>query len=179
MTYKLIEKPPCLPIFVDMKVKQLDYNSPELSILRKLDNEESSEETPIDSEFELHLDMNRSKHVQLLKDLAFFTLPPIDSVSIIFISKAEEEVKHFLIHSLGTTRALRLNCYRIKSLMDGSQWTEAIVQALPKIKQRIELWKFSFSKQQVEVIVDNSHHLERLEIMDCKLRKLCCLVCEI
>jgi hypothetical protein len=45
--------------------------------------------------------MNESKNVQLLKDLTPFALPPFDYINIDKISKAAEEVKHFLYHSIG------------------------------------------------------------------------------
>jgi hypothetical protein len=44
---------PCSPLFVDVKVKQLDYDSPELSILRKWKYGERWKDTPVDSEFPL------------------------------------------------------------------------------------------------------------------------------
>jgi hypothetical protein len=131
---------------------------------------ESWKDTPINSELELYLDMNKSKNVQLLKYLAPFALPPFDYIIIRNISKVAEEVKHFLYHFIGQLRALDLNC---DDLLDGSEWVEAIVKTLPRVKQMIYLYNFSFSKEQVEAIVDNSLHLERLEMCECKLRKWC------
>jgi hypothetical protein len=56
--------------------------------------------TPIFSELQLTFKMSESKDVQLLKDLAPFSLPPINCIRIDYISKAAEEVKHFLYHSI-------------------------------------------------------------------------------
>jgi hypothetical protein len=57
--------------------------------------------------------------------------------------------------------------------LDGSDWAEAIVKALPKVKKYVGLNNFSFSKEQLEAILDNSLHLKRLWIIKCKLRKWC------
>jgi hypothetical protein len=113
--------------------------------------------------------MNKSKDVQLLKDLAPFALPPFERIDIYYISKAAEEMKHFLYHSIGQLRRLSLNCD--DHLLDGSEWVEAIVKTLPRVKQGIWLNNFSFSKEQVEAIVDNSLHLETFGMRYCKLRK--------
>jgi hypothetical protein len=127
--------------------------------------------TPINSELQLILNMNESKDVQLLKDLTPFVLPPFDYINIRNISEAAEEVKHFFYHSIGQLRELDLNYNN--ALLDGSKWVEAIIKTLPRIKQMIYLWNFSFSKEQVEAIVDNSLHLEALGMAQCKLRKWC------
>jgi hypothetical protein len=82
-------------------VKQLNYDSREFSILRKWEYGEKWKDTPIDSELELDLQMNESKSVQLLRDLAPFALPPFDYIHIYDLSKAAKEVRHFLVHSLG------------------------------------------------------------------------------
>jgi hypothetical protein len=115
--------------------------------------------------------MNESKDVQLLKDLAPYALPPFDYIGIRDISKTAEEVKHFLSHSIEQLRALDLNKYG--DLLDGSEWVEAIVKTLPRVKKKVELYNFNFSKEQVEAIVDNSLHLETLGMNNCKLRKWC------
>jgi hypothetical protein len=115
--------------------------------------------------------MNSSKAVQLLKDLAPFALPPFDCIGIFNISKAAEEVKHFLYHSIGQLRELDLNCKG--DLLDGSEWVEAIVKTLPSVKKTVLLYNFSFSKEQVEAIVDNSLHLKYPWMCECKLRKWC------
>jgi hypothetical protein len=115
--------------------------------------------------------MNESKNVQLLKDLTPFALPPFDYINIDKISKAAEEVKHFLYHSIGQLWALQLNLSG--DLLDGSEWVEAIVKTLPRVKVIVFLHNFSFSKEQVEAIVDNSLHLETLVMALCKLRKWC------
>jgi hypothetical protein len=133
---------------------------------------ESWKDTPIDSELELYLRMNRSKDVQLLKDLAPFALPPFGYINICDISKAAEEVKHFLYHSIGQLKLLDLN-YEYGDLLDGSEWVEAIAKTLPRVKQTVWLNKFSFSKEQVEAIVDNSLHLKYLVMKWCELRKWC------
>jgi hypothetical protein len=129
-------------------------------------------DTPINSQLKLKLEMNKSKDVQLLKDLAPFALPPFDRIDIRDISKAAEEVKHFLYHSIRQLRALYLNTAGF-CLLDGSEWVEAIVRALPRVKERVYLMYFSFSKEQVKAIVDNSLHLETLWMYECKLRKWC------
>jgi hypothetical protein len=85
------------------------------------------------------------------------------------ISKAAEEVKHFLYHSIGQLRQLDLNFDG--GLLDGSEWVESIVKTLPRVKERVHLYKFSFLKEQVEAIVDNSFHLVYLGMTACKLRK--------
>jgi hypothetical protein len=113
--------------------------------------------------------MNESKDVQLLKNLAPFALPPFDYININNISKAAEEVKHFLYHSIGQTRSLDLDID--DDLLDESEWVEVIVKALPRVKQQVILNRFSFSKEQVEAIVDNSLHLEQLVMLSCRLRK--------
>jgi hypothetical protein len=127
--------------------------------------------TPINSELKLGLEMYKSKDVQLLKDLAPFALPPFDLIDIRYISKAAEEVKHFLYHSIGQLRQLDLDYEG--DLLDGSEWVEAIVKTLPRVKEKVYLYNFSFSKEQVEAIVDNSLHLEALGMVLCKLRKWC------
>jgi hypothetical protein len=127
--------------------------------------------TPINSKLQLWLHMEESKDVQLLNDLAPFALPPLDFIGIRDISKAAEEVKHFLYHSIGQLRALSLNCDG--ALLDVSKWEETIVKTLPRVKLTVCLSNFSFSKKQVESNVDNSLHLETLEIAQCKFRKLC------
>jgi hypothetical protein len=127
--------------------------------------------TPIDSELRLDPNMNNSKDVQLLKDLAPFTLPPFDRINLIYISRAAEEAKHFLYHSIGQLTMLILN--EKGDFLDGSEWGEAIVKALPRVKKHVSLNEFSFSKEQVEAIVDNSLHLETLGMYSCKLRKWC------
>jgi hypothetical protein len=133
-------------------------------------------DTPIDSQLRLELDMNKSKDVQLLKNLASFAFPPIDYVKIDDLSKAVRKVKRLLTQSLGQLRHLHLNDKN--DLLDGSEWVEAIVMALPRVKKEVQLWNFSFSKEQVEAIVDNSLHLEYLGIIECKLRKWCYLRCD-
>jgi hypothetical protein len=115
--------------------------------------------------------MKKSKDVKLLKDLALFALPPFDYIGIENISKAAEDVKHFLHHSIGHTRGLRLNYYG--DLLDGSEWKEAIVKALPRVKDTVYLKNFIFSKEPVEAIVDNSLHLKLLGMYYCTLRKWC------
>jgi hypothetical protein len=133
---------------------------------------ESWKDTPtINNELGLGLEMNRSKEVHLLKDLAPFALPPFHYIGISNISKAAEEVKHFLYHSIGQLRTLDLNSNC--DLFDGSEVVEAIVKTLPRVKETVLLWNFSFSKEQVEAIVDNSLHLEYLGMSRCKLRKWC------
>jgi hypothetical protein len=117
--------------------------------------------------------MSKSKDVQLLKCLASFALPLFYMIGINHLSKAEREVKHFLGHSLGQTRELYLN--RGSDLLDGSEWLQTIVKVLPRVIERVQFYKFSFSKEQVESIVDSSLHLEELLIVNCKLRKWCCL----
>jgi hypothetical protein len=131
----------------------------------------NGKDTPINSKLQLKLYMNRSKDLQLLKDFAPFTLPPFDKIRIYKISEAAEEVKHFLCHSIGQLKALILN-FNSEEL-DGSEWVETIVKTLPRVKERVYFWNFSFSKEQVEAIVDNSLHLEALSMHYCKLRKWC------
>jgi hypothetical protein len=126
-------------------------------------------DTPIISKLGLELDMDKSKDLMLLKDLAPFALPPFIYINIRNISKAVEEVKHFLYHSIGQIRELGLNFEG--DLVDGSEWVEAIVKTLPRVKETIYFFNFSFSKEQVEAIVDNSLHLEYLSMSECKLRK--------
>jgi hypothetical protein len=130
--------------------------------------------TPIDSNLEIGLDIGESEDVQLLKDLAPFTLPPFFNIQINFLSKAVEEVKHFLTHSLGQTIRLCLNDYK-GELLDGSDWVETISKALPRVKKALTIFNFNFSKEQVEAIINNSLHLEYLFIRYCKLRKWCCV----
>jgi hypothetical protein len=115
--------------------------------------------------------MDKSKDVQLLKDLAPFALPPFYGIDMRNISKAAEEVKHFLYHSIKQLRQLDLNFDG--DLLDGSEWVEAIVKTLPRVKEGVSLTNFSISKEQVEAIVDNSLHLEALDMIVCKLRKWC------
>jgi hypothetical protein len=147
----------------------LTYNSPHIKSLRKWMDRGYKKNTPINSELQLTLKMNESKDVQLLKDLAPFVLPPFNRIDIWNISKAAEEVKHFLYHSIRKLRQLSLNTEG--DLLDGSEWVEAIVKTLPKVKEKVHLWNFSFSKEQVEAIVDNSLHLENLWMYKIKLRK--------
>jgi hypothetical protein len=131
----------------------------------------NKKDTPINSKLGLRFKMNESKDVQLLKDFVSFTLPPFDWIGISNISKAAEEVKHFLYHSIGQLRALELNY--VGDLLDGSEWEEAIVKTLPRVKEAVYLNNFSFSKEQMEAIVDNSLHLECLRVCQCELRKWC------
>jgi hypothetical protein len=126
-------------------------------------------DTPINSELQLSFKINKPKDMELLKYLAQFALPPFDYINISDISKAAEEVKQFLHRSIGQLRELYLN--RNSDLLDGSEWKEAIVKILPRVKGRVWLNFFSFSKAQVEAIVDNSLHLETLGMNNCKLRK--------
>jgi hypothetical protein len=159
----------------------LTYKSPHIKPLRKWMDEGGDVEvnrklvkgknTPINSQLRLDLYMNKSKDVKLLKDLALFALPPFDYIFIEDISKAAEEVKHFLYHSIGQLRRLSLNYD--SNLLDGSEWVEAIVKTLPRVKETVGLCNFSFSKEQVEAIVDNSLHLKTLGMNNCKLRKWC------
>jgi hypothetical protein len=130
---------------------------------------------PINSKLGLYFPMDQSKNVRLLKDLAPFALPPFSWISISHASKAVMEVEHFLYHCLGHPKRLILN--HSSDLLDGSEWTEAIVKALLKVKEKVDLCNFIFSKEQVEAIVDNSLHLEELYIKQCKLRKWCDLKC--
>jgi hypothetical protein len=155
-------------------VKQLDYDSQELKPLRKYLDGKEKKDTPIDSQLKLELSLDESKDVQLLKDLAFYALPPLSYISIKHLSGAAEEMKHFLVHSLGQLTRLDLN--HDSDLLDGSEWVEAIANALLRVKERALLCNFSFTKEQVEIIVDNTLHLEWLVIRSCKLRKWCCLV---
>jgi hypothetical protein len=113
--------------------------------------------------------MNRFKDVQLLRDLAPITLPPFNWIQIYNLSsEVLNEVDFFLTHSLGQPSKLDLNN---GALLDGREWVGAILKALPKVKKTVELCRFSFTKEHVEEIVDNSHHLEYLGIRWCKLRK--------
>jgi hypothetical protein len=114
--------------------------------------------------------MKISKDVQLLKDIAPFSLPPFDVISIDHISEAAEEVTNFLCHSIGQPRELYLYG---SHLLDGSEWEEAIVKTLPRVKKEVILNNFCFSKEQVEAIVDNSLHLRKIRMNYCKLRKWC------
>jgi hypothetical protein len=134
-------------------------------------------DTLVDSELNLCLYMYKPEAVQLLKNLAPFILPPSDCIQILELSKAVVEVKHFLAHSMGQPRQLYLN-HHDSDLLDGSEWVEAIVKALPRVKEAVSFCNFSFSKEQVEAIVNNSFNLETLEIKWCKLRKYSCLVCD-
>jgi hypothetical protein len=131
-------------------------------------------DTPINRKLQFWLDMNKYKDVRLLEDLAPFSLPPFDEIYIDNISDSAEDVKHFLYHSIGQLRKLGLNCEG--DLSDGSEWVEAIVKALPSVKKEVSLYNFSFLKEQVETIVDNSLHLEKLLMGYCKLRK-CFFIC--
>jgi hypothetical protein len=69
-------------------------------------------------------------------------------------------VKHFISHSLDQPGRLILNV--VGDLLDGGEWTPAILKALSKTKGGIALNRFRFTKEQMEVIVDNSFHLESL-----------------
>jgi hypothetical protein len=151
-------------------IKQLTYDSREISILRKWMYGEMWKSTPICSELELNIDMNESKDVCLLKNLASFALPPIDLTRIKYLSKREMEVKHFLAHSLGELRDLSLNSHG--ELLDGNEWVETIAKILPRVKEKVTLKNASLSKEQVEAIVNNSFHLKTLVIREWKLRKL-------
>jgi hypothetical protein len=155
--------------FIDVKIEQLNYESPELTPLRKWLDEKWMKETPIDSKLELSLFMDKSKDAQLLEDLVPFELPPFHWINIDRLSKGVRRVKHFLTYSLGQIKILYLN-YE-SALLDGSEWMDAILNALPKVKEAAGLWNFSFSKEQVEALVDNSLHLERLRLIQCKWRK--------
>jgi hypothetical protein len=115
--------------------------------------------------------MKKSIDVQLLKYFAPFALPPFNSIYIRDISKAEEEMRHFLYHSIGQLRELDLNYD--SDLLEWSEWMEAILKTLSRVKETVSLRNFSFSKEQVEAIVDNSLHLEFLGMQWCKLRKWC------
>jgi hypothetical protein len=169
-----------LIILIAQDLRRLTYKSPHIKPLREWMDEGGKVEvneitvnrknTPINRKLGLRLDMDESKDEQLLKDLAPFALPPLDWIGIYNISKAAEEVKHFLYHSIGQLRNLVLNN---GDLLDGSEWVEAIVKILPRVKVAVYLLYFSFSKEQVEAIVDNSLHLESLWMEKCKLRKWC------
>jgi hypothetical protein len=124
-----------------------------LSILRKWEYGERWKETPIDSELRLVLSMNESKDIELLKNLTPFALPPLDCIIIYCLTKAERNVRHFLAYSLGQQKELTLN-YDGK-LLDGSKWVETIIIAIPKLKEKVSLERFRFSKEQVEAIIDN------------------------
>jgi hypothetical protein len=150
-------------------VKQLNYDSRELSILRKWKYGERWKDIPIKRGSKVELDMSKFKNVKLLRDLAPFTLPPLKRIKISDLSKAERDVKHFLVHSLGQLKDLSLN--QGGDSLNGSEWVEVIVKTLPRVKEFAHLWKISFSKEQVEAIVDNSFHLKSLHINECKLRK--------
>jgi hypothetical protein len=58
-------------------------------------------------------------------------------------------------------------------LLDGSEWEELIVKALPRLKEYIGLENFNFSKEQAEAIFNNSLHLETIWMENCKFRKWC------
>jgi hypothetical protein len=157
----------------------LDYNSPHLNPLRKWVGEggrvyvngklQNGNDTLIDSKLGLLFDMREHKDVQLLKNFSPFTFPPFDKINIHNLSEAEEEVKHFLVHSLGQIRELGVNSNG--DLLDGSGWVEAIIKTLPNVKEMVELGHLSFSKEQMEAIVNNSLHLKTLKVYECKLRK--------
>jgi hypothetical protein len=123
-------------------------------------DDNNKKNTPINSELGLELDMEKSEDVQLLKDLSHFPLPPFYLIKILNISMKAKKVRHFLCHSIGQLKQLSLNPLGKK--LDGSEWKEAIVEALSSVEKRIYLYNFRFSKEQVEAIVDNSLHLERL-----------------
>jgi hypothetical protein len=130
---------------------------------------QNGEDTLIDNKLGLLFDMREHKDVQLLKYFFPFTLPPFDKINIHNLSEAEEEVKHFLVHSLGQTRELGVNFNG--DLLDGSGWVEAIIKTLPSVKEMVELAHLSFSKEQIESVVDNALHLKTLKVYECKLRK--------
>jgi hypothetical protein len=132
---------------------------------------EKWKDTPIKNILQLKFYTDKSKDEQLFKNLAPFALPPSDYIGIYDISKAAETVKHFLFHSIGQTEGLQLNYDG--DLLDVSEWVEAIVKALHRVEQRVFLFNLSFSKKQVEAIVNNSLHLESLSMDDCKFRKWC------
>jgi hypothetical protein len=153
-------------------MRKLDYNSPHLKPLKTWMTKKEhliESDTPIDSKLGLSLDMKESNDVQLLTNLAPFTLPPIHYASISSLSEAIGEAKHFLIHSLGKINAIHLN--RNGDLLNGSEWVEVIVKALPRIEKFAFIKAFKFSKEQVEAIIDNSFHLESLQVYGCQLRK--------
>jgi hypothetical protein len=56
-------------------VKRLDYDSPELSILRRWMYGESWKDAPVESITQIKIKMRKSKDVQLLKNLEPFSLP--------------------------------------------------------------------------------------------------------
>jgi glycogen synthase len=155
-----------------VKAQQLKYKSKELKPLREwLDGKEKiyakgkykkGKDTPINSNLELRFDMNESEDVQLIKNLAPFALPPFSYGRIHSLSYAEKEVKHFLAHSIGQLNVLNLNYGG--DLLNGRDWVEAIVKVFSKVKEKIYLCKFSFSKEQVEAIVDKALHLRSLGI---------------
>jgi hypothetical protein len=150
----------CLSVFIDLEIKKLDYNSPELKPLRMWLDNGKEKDTPIDSELSISLYMNKSLDVQLLKDLAHFELPPFKRIDIYYLRDSASEVKHFLAHSFGQLSELCLNydCYDL----DGSKWEEAIAKAIPKVKNSVCLCNFSFRKKQMEIIVGSSFHLKSL-----------------
>jgi hypothetical protein len=130
-------------------------------------------DSPANRSLKLYLFMSEPKDVQLLRNLAPFALPRFKMISIIHLSKGgEEEVNHFLTYSLGKTKELFMNLNDY-SQVNASKWIEAIVKALPKVKNGVILGSFSFKKEQVQEIINNSFHLNWLRFEGCKLRKWC------
>jgi hypothetical protein len=154
-----------------VKIKQLDYDSKELSILKKWKYGESWKDTPKNISLQLTLFLDKSKDARLLKDLAAFALPPFHKMDIRSISQAAEEANHFLTYSLWKLNELYFNWSWWGDVLDGSGWVDAIAKALPRVEKRVDLWHFSFSKKQVETIIDNSMHLKYLGIKECVFRK--------
>jgi hypothetical protein len=96
---------------------------------------------------------------QLVVDLAPFTLPPLDSITFHIYDYELEKVEHFISHTLGKTREMILTgCNMI-----GREFMKEIAEAISRVKERVILKNFNFSKKQVEIIVNNSHHLVSLE----------------
>lgn len=155
---------------IDVKVIWEEYIAAKLSPLRKWLDLKGQKDTSINSEFELSLSMGNKVDVKLVKLLQSVALPPFERIKIYDLdNRINKEVNDFLSHSMGQVKELMLNPYGIE--IKGHLYEEGIIQAIPKVTEGLYLLDFDFSKEQVEKIVDNSHHLESLNFIMDKLRK--------
>jgi hypothetical protein len=155
---------------IEMEKKQLDYDSPELKPLRKWLDAKGMKDTPITQSLSLSLYANNPSDLSLMTSLSVYTLPPFSSVSIHNLPiYGSNEVTHFLTHSLGQIKSLKINDCGL--LVDGRGYLEAIQAAIGKVTKRVEVYKLSLGSL-VKEILNSSLHLKYLGIYECKLRKL-------
>jgi hypothetical protein len=153
------------PVITDM-----DYDSVHYEILKTWRKKKKKKHYYGGKISSIYLFMSKVKDVNLLKLLRWFSLPPCWGLYLNDLpDKHLKLTNHFLSYCFPKRiRVLQLNCGS-KELVDGSKYIKSIANVIPKVIARVSLYKFEFTKEHVEIIVNASMNLDLLRFSRCKL----------